>query len=623
MVSPGNILITPAAPATALPSAIVRVFGEVRFHADGDLLAVAFAPDGSLWSVDEPGVLRQWDSAGQEQREQFLSDLETLWTFSPGARLLVSASDDLSLWDVATGRLLRTVAQPSWVTALAFRGDGRWLASGHDDGIVRLWDMSRGRLVREFAFHERPISALALNTDGTRLASAAEDKVICLWDIESDQPLATAAGHTDRVQALAWQPHGHLLVSAGWDTTARVWDVTLKQVLLLNYHAPQVLALAFSPDGRLLASADSQEIIHVWDFAAAKLRHRLAGPPGPVLCLAFSGDGQRLASAGAAAVIQVSDLRNDEQASPVAGHPTAEGQRSRRNTSLALSRDGSRLASTEGAFVNIWDISLGRRLHQLELPVPACSLAHSPDGRWIAAGGEDAGVRVWDTGKPESPMVLEHNTQTEPVTALAFAPDSQTLAAASATSLAVWLWEVVRGEPTLLIPDALDGCTVEALAFHPQGRLLAVGGVDWLATGGSDGAVSLWDLQDRCEVATFPGGTRSVAFHPLGRLLAATSLAGSICLWDHTTQELLAEWIAGEGNLACVAFHPDGSVLASGGEDRAVQLWEFPTGKLLRQTELNTQVQTLAFSPDGRFLFTGNSNRTCYQIEVARLGAPD
>src|SRR5438552_9098762 len=91
----------------AVPDAVV--FGDPQLHSDGDLLALAFAPDGNLWSVEDPGVVRRWDPVtGQELAWHSPSDLEDLWAFSPTVRLLASASNDLSLWDAAGGNLLTT-----------------------------------------------------------------------------------------------------------------------------------------------------------------------------------------------------------------------------------------------------------------------------------------------------------------------------------------------------------------------------------------------------------------------------------------------------------------------------------------------------------------------------------
>ncbi|MFM8271193.1 MAG: hypothetical protein ACKODX_02560, partial [Gemmata sp.] len=88
------------------PSPLVtRVFGEPRFHTDADIAAVAFDGSGRLFSIDEAGVLCHWAADGRLLTRHFLSDLETLWCFGPGARLLASGNDDLLLWDTSSGQL--------------------------------------------------------------------------------------------------------------------------------------------------------------------------------------------------------------------------------------------------------------------------------------------------------------------------------------------------------------------------------------------------------------------------------------------------------------------------------------------------------------------------------------
>src|SRR5437660_12318901 len=114
-------------PSTTLPAGRVsqaHVFGDPHLHTDGDLLALTFAPDGALWSVEEPGVLRQWNATtGQQLAWHSLSDLETACAFSPDARVLASASDDLSCWDVSSGQVRTAVPQPWRGTALASHPD--------------------------------------------------------------------------------------------------------------------------------------------------------------------------------------------------------------------------------------------------------------------------------------------------------------------------------------------------------------------------------------------------------------------------------------------------------------------------------------------------------------------
>ena len=174
------------------------------------------------------------------------------------------------------------------------------------------------------------------------------------------------------------------------------------------------------------------------------------------------------------------------------------------------------------------------------------------------------------------------------------------------------------GEPVLLIPDALDGCAVQTLAFHPKLPLVAAGGIDWMATGGSNGAISLWDYEQRHEVATFLGGTLSIAFHPAGNRLASTSLDESICIWDLDSNQLLVELTGHDGPVTCLAYSPDGKWLATGGEDRTIRLWN-DEGDECGSHEIDSQPTGLAFSPDGQFLYSANANTTCYQLNVADL----
>src|SRR5216683_2267431 len=248
---------------------VLRVFGDLCFHTDGDLQVLAFGPEGHLWSIEDLGVLRKWNpSTGQQLRWTFLSDLETLWAISPDCRLIASAAADLTLWDMASGKILDTMQQPSWVTAIAFGPSDKLLATGHDDGIVRVWDTASGSLA------------------------------------------GTLKGHTDRIQALAWHPNGHRLVSGGWDTTARLWNTqTFEPIILLNGHADQVTALAFNPNGSLLACADSADAIHIWDSEAGKSLQVLKEHEAEIRCLTFTPDGGRLASAGADRVIHLWDAR--------------------------------------------------------------------------------------------------------------------------------------------------------------------------------------------------------------------------------------------------------------------------------------------------------------------------
>ena len=92
----------------------------------------------------------------------------------------------------------------------------------------------------------------------------------------------------------------------------------------------------------------------------------------------------------------------------------------------------------------------------------------------------------------------------------------------------------------------------------------------------------------------------------------------SLWIWDLQTQEVRAEITGHDATITCVAYSPDGKLIASGSDDRTLRLWN-EEGEELSVIELDSQIKGLAFSPDGKHLFTANGNTTCAQFEVKRL----
>lgn len=601
--------------ATIFPSQTIAskiTFGEPQLHTDGDVLQLAFGKDGWLYSIEEHGVLRKWNPiSGQQLDWLSLSDMETLWAFSLDARVLASASDDLAIWDASSGALLTTIAQPCWVTALAFHPDASFIATGHDDGAINYWDAPGHHAIFEksLTFHKKPISALAISPDGKKLAAACEDKTVSIWDLAGGKYVGCLTGHTDRIPALAWHPSGRFLVSAGWDTTARVWDAqSLQPTILLNSHATQVNAAAFSPDGRWLACADSSHAIHIWDFDKKKTVHKIKIPQAEIRTLAFSPDGKYLAANGDR-VIHVWDPETARPYADISPRPLAK-------TSVSVHPDGLRFVTNGGGnSPRIWDIPSRAPVATLDSDNTVHTLAYSPDGNWIAASIGNK-IHLFDAkGKP---IAAWDDGPDEPITTLAFSPDSKMLTAGCARGTAVWIWRVADGEPILLIPDALDGCSIEAVAFLPDGKTIAAGGIDWMATGGSSGQVSLWNLDHRAEIAAFLEGATALAVHPTGDLIAAATTDHSICLWDAHLHQLLQELIGHEGPVSALAFSPDGSWLVSGSEDQTLRIWD-AKGHEMACFEVESQITSFAFSADRQSLFMGHANTTCTQVQLTEL----
>jgi len=131
-----------------------------------------------------------------------------------------------------------------------------------------------------------------------------------------------------------------------------------------------------------------------------------------------------------------------------------------------------------------------------------------------------------------------------------------------------------------------------------------------LATAGSDGAVTIWDVASGVEVMTLRGHTRDVldvAYSPDGRQIASVSADGTARLWDARSGEEIAQ-LAGQTDLASrVAFSPDGSLVATAGEDQVINVWHTDTLELTDYSPLTATVPlfSLAFSPDGKYIAAG------------------
>src|SRR5215469_5037802 len=239
--------------------------------------------------------------------------------FGPTGEWLASGTDDkmARLWDVSKGTVIRTMrGHGGIITSLAVSPDGRTLATGSSDKTIKLWDTSNGKEERTLAGHNEGITSVAFSPDGRSLASASEDRTIRLWDSSSGEQLRVLEGHSGKVNAIAFSPDRRLLASASDDKTVRLWDLENgKPARILSGNDAHMISLAFSPNGKLLATGSAFQFgfagsqwgeIKLWDPATGYVEQTLQREAGKTRCLAFSPDGRVLASA--------TDVQNGEVA---------------------------------------------------------------------------------------------------------------------------------------------------------------------------------------------------------------------------------------------------------------------------------------------------------------------
>src|SRR5262249_49443588 len=131
---------------------------------------------------------------------------------------------------------------------VAFNRDGDLLASAHDYGIVRLWEVSTGQELRHFEGHTDSVRSVAFSPDGHYVVSGSVDDTVRLWEVSTGQELRHFEGHTDWVQSVAFSPDGHYVVSSSVDDTVRLWEVSSGALLVILF-ATRDGWVAFTPQG--------------------------------------------------------------------------------------------------------------------------------------------------------------------------------------------------------------------------------------------------------------------------------------------------------------------------------------------------------------------------------------
>ncbi len=665
-----------------LPAHVTRVLGESRMRHAGRVNALAYSPDGqSIASASRDGTVKVWDLGnGRElctyrghihQPDDPTSATTNVLAvadvaFHPKQELAASAAgNQVHLWNPKTGKPVKTLLNlgktDKPLKALAYSPDGKQIAVGTDDGILRVLDAESGKVTYTSPSRNSRIERVCFSPNGKLIAlgdaggqvavyapgvmgnalamsvqgadvpevysvaftsgsnsvfSCGRDGKIRLTagpapDGSSAPNTATKItefiGHNGPVTSLAVTTDGMLLISGGVDKTVRVWNVkTSKQLRAFQGHTTGVTAVAARPDGKQIASAAEDGAVRIWDLNPSDEHRAMTDAKESLWAVAISPDGKRVAAAGADRTIRVYD--------PESGKVEAKLDAGAAMTSLAFFPDSNRLAAGGGDNkVKVWDLAQKRAIQEMTgFSLAVLAVAVSDDSKFVVVGSADATVRGFDASSGKE---LWKWASRKAACGVAIRKGNKQVAVGLANGTLAVL-DVSGATPKELAQEQIHSAGVAAVAYSPDGSRLA--------TVGGDGVLRIWNLNDSGQLTALmkfesqPSSNETgfsplstVAFSPDGRFVAAAGADTSVRVWDLQTRSEVRDLRGSTDWVTSVAFSPDGRFLASvsAEKDNAVRVFELPSLEASTGGHLRA-VNAVAVSPNGKLIATASADET-------------
>ena len=467
----------------------------------------------------------------------------------------------------------RVIEQGQLVYKLAFSTDGNYLATATMRGGVQVWDAREWRL-RSRMTHRGDLLDLSFNPNNRELHSMDENHVIRVWDIErNDRELARVA-QIQGVNGFTYSLKGESLITAGADNHVTVWRSSAHQEAAEFTRGVMVRSLGFSPSGRYLATSGVDSNLRLWGMPeGTELKQvRLGHDSDDVI---FSSDNRLLASfiRPQIQIFSVPDLKLER---------TIRHEDGIREIAF-IDRGRYIVGASATTEVLIWDVATGEVFKRWNLGEEIQTFAVSSDEKYLAASGKNGIVKVWEVKGGEAIVTREAGA---PVNTLRFSRTHRYIGLASADKKAQ-VYDLVQRKVITRIDLA---AVANDICFSPDERIFAVASYDATArvyrTNGGQPVTSLQHIR----------AVQSIAFSANGKLLA-TKIFGRR---DPRETRLLQMIWWGPPNDALL------TAATLGDEDDALRIWSTDSWKEVARLAHDSDVTQFAFSPDSRYVATGN-----------------
>lgn len=627
------------APVSGTRTAAIALFDESGANQDGQVLLQDLDRGTSIPLSQVGGdaiAAATWSANGQ-------------FVFGGSSGQQGFGSAEFRLWDAATGDMQRPLGRfPGMAAAVACAPNGRWLAGVSaipgTDGKSRIlvWDSATGDLVQRLPKLSTTVSSIAISSNSRWLAigtgSFSNLKVpgqVAVWDLENRRWKIPPKDLDQSVLWLRFSPNGEsLLVAMGrfYDfasTDGRTQVIELgdaeETLRLETKGSGAVFAACWSPDVETIAASSFDGGVRLWDPKSGELVRTIKTGNAPANWVEFSPDGKHLL------VASTEGLLTGSPGSQLTEFDISTGGRIKARafdttiSQFSFDPSGQRLliATTGDAHIlraGDWELR-----QTLAYPTgapdshrgPVVALAASPDGKWIATGGADTFVKIWELENLQQPTTLEDG-HTSAVADVAFSQDGVWLASVSGAiaqrdrqlvadqELILWNMQTKTKENSIALGPA-NMCRV---AFVPKLDAVAVAVSQPIAASMSPPEVRIYGMPSGDLLAIHRGlpadSIQTLSVSNDGRWLAFGLFEKAVFLGETSPVGSVVQIGSMPSQVTGMAFTPDSKVLAVSSDDGRYRLYDVITRSEFFTIEGHPEsISCLAFTADGKSLLTG------------------
>jgi WD40 repeat protein len=174
-------------------------------------------------------------------------------------------SPSVKIWDAETGNLIKTLASDTGIYSIAYSPNGEQIIGGCSEGVIKIWNINNGQLVRTIRKFSSDIASVAYNPNGNQFA-AANVEGVKIFDAEDGQEIMTLA-NSKNSNVIVFSPDGKQISSGTTENNlVKIWNVENGQEMItLRGHTDFIFSLAYSPDGQFLASGSNEGVVKIWN----------------------------------------------------------------------------------------------------------------------------------------------------------------------------------------------------------------------------------------------------------------------------------------------------------------------------------------------------------------------